>query len=305
MKILKAIGIIVLLLALYQAAQLFIMLVAGVIYIVGQIMTTAVSGAQPGLEELISDMITYLTAQTPWVVLLAVVITLPTYYLIYRNRRQELGTFISVRGIGPLSVPILVIFGLSVSFILDLALGILSQLDFFSRVFSDYEQVSSMIFGGGFVLTLLSVGIVAPIFEELLFRGLVFGELRKITPVRVALVLQALLFGVYHMNVVQGVYAFLLGLLIGYIYYRSNSIIAPIIIHVSINSLSVIINEFITAEQLTEWGFVLAIACVVLFFLTGVFILTSKTFRRTMDNSLVRAGRPEEKLQQGGGPGES
>ena len=302
MKILKAIGIIVLLLAIYQIAQLFIMLVVGVVHMIGQFMVLAASGAQPDLDEVILEITSYLAAQTPWVLLLAVAITVPTYYLFYRERKQELLTFVSVRSIRPLSIPILVLFGCSLSYMLAIILTLLSQFDIFSKVFNNYEQVSEMIFGGSFVLSLLSVGIIGPVFEEVLFRGLVFGELRKITKVKVALVLQALLFGIYHLNVVQGIYAFVLGLIIGFVYYRSSSIIAPIIIHVSINSLSVIIDEFFSAGQMENWGLVITVASLALFVLTGVFILTSKSFKRGMDDSLYWNNRPVRASGTGSGP---
>ena len=57
-----------------------------------------------------------------------------------------------------MSIPVLIVFSLSVSFILDIALTLLSQLDVFSQVFDYYEQVSEVIFGGGFVLSLVSIG---------------------------------------------------------------------------------------------------------------------------------------------------
>ena len=302
MKILKAIGIIVLFLAIYQIAQLFIMLGFGVVHVIGQFTALAASGLQPDLDEVILEITSYLAAQTPWVLLLAVAITVPTYYLFYQERRQELFTFVSLRSIRPLSVPVLVLFGCSLSYMLAIILTFLSQLDVFSKVFNNYEQVSEMIFGGSFVLTLLSVGIIGPIFEEILFRGLVFGELRKITKVKVALVLQALLFGIYHLNVVQGVYAFILGLIIGFVYYRSNSIFAPIIIHVSINSLSVIIDEAFTASQMESWGLVITVASLALFVLTGTFILASKSFKHGMDDSLYWNNRPVRASGTGGGP---
>ena len=301
MKILKAIGLIVLFLIIYQAAQLLVMFVVGIVYTVGQFMTSGVSGAQPSFDELLEALTSHLAAQTPWILLIAIAISLPTYYLFYRERRQELLTFVSVRGIGPLSIPVLIVFSISVSFILDLVLMLLSQLDIFSQVFNSYEQVSGFIFGGGFFLTLLSVGIIGPVFEEILFRGLIFGELRKITKVKAALIIQALLFGIYHMNIIQGVYAVLLGLLIGFVYYRSNSIIAPIIMHVTINSLSVIVNEFVAAEQIEKWALVVIVACVALFFLTGAFILISKSFRRSMDDSLYYAGRLPKQLETDSG----
>ncbi len=300
MKILKAIGIILLFMVIYLAAQLVVMLISGFVHMFVQALTMAATNAQPTIEEMVSELIGHLTAQTPWILLVAVAITLPTYYLFYRERRQELLTFLSFRSIGPLSIPVLIVFSISVSFILDLILILLSRLEIFSHVFDSYEQVSGVIFGGGFVLTLLSVGVIGPIFEEILFRGLIFGELRKITKVRAALVIQALLFGVYHMNLVQGAYAVLLGLLIGFVYYRSNSFIAPVLMHVTINSLAVIVNEYVAGEQIERWGLVVMIACVALFLLTGAFILVSKSFRRNMDDSLFYGSRPPKQLEAGG-----
>jgi membrane protease YdiL (CAAX protease family) len=99
---------------------------------------------------------------------------------------------------------------------------------------------------------------------------------------------------------VQGVYAVLLGLLIGFVYYRSNSFIAPVLMHVTINSLAVIVNEFVAEEQIERWGFVVMIACVALFFLTGAFILVSKSFRRSMDDSLFHCNRPPKQMEAGG-----
>ena len=302
MKILKAIGIIVLFLVIYLLAQLLVGLGASIIYMVGLFMATAATGVQLGLEDIVEQMSGFIAEQTPMVLLISIAFTLPIYYLFYRRRRQELMTFVSVRRISPISVPVLVLLGVSASFVLDMILSILSQFEYFNQVFDTYDQVSEVIFGGGFLLTLISVGIVGPVFEEILFRGLIFGELRKITKVKAALFIQAVLFGLYHMNIVQGIYATLLGLLIGFVYYRSNSIIAPVIIHVTINSLSVIINEFVGTEQLEQWGFVIMIACVGLFFLSGAFILTSKSFKRNMDDSLYYINRPHKQSEAEGGP---
>ncbi len=298
MKILKAIGIIVLFLIIYQLAQVFVMLVAGFVHIVGLVWTSTASGTELALDELVNEIITYMTAQTPWILLLAIAITVPTYYLFYRERRQELLTFVRFRGIGLISIPVVILFGLSVSYIMDLLLALVSQIEALKPLFDTYEQVSELIFSGGFILSLISVGIIAPVFEEILFRGLIFGELRKITKVKLALVLQALLFGIYHFNVVQGVYAFLLGLVIGFVYYRSNSIIAPILMHISINSLSVILTQLIGMQQLEQWGVVILVASVALFFLTGAFILTSKSFKRSMDDSLYFNNRPQKKTEE-------
>ena len=100
MKILKAIGLIVLFLAIYQFAQLVIMLAVGVFHMVTQFSEIVASGSELVLGDVIAEITTFLTAQTPWVLLLSIAITVPTYYLFYKKRREELWTFVSIRSIG-------------------------------------------------------------------------------------------------------------------------------------------------------------------------------------------------------------
>jgi membrane protease YdiL (CAAX protease family) len=291
-KIWKAIGLIVLMLVIYVVAQGIVMLVLGIIHGVQWAAAAAASDTAPDLGMVTDELMRYLGTQTPLILLFAVLITLPLYYVIYRRRSQEVRAFVSFRGIHPAGIPVLVVLGLSLNFIVELLLTLLSQIGFLKQIFENYEQVTNVIFGGGFVLSLIAVGIVGPVFEELLFRGLVFGELRKITKVRLAIVLQALLFGIYHMNAVQGTYAFLIGLLLGFIYYRSNSIIVPMIVHVTINSSSVLVSQFVSEKWLNDWEGVVVVASFLLFILAGVFLLTHRSFRRAMDDSLYYSDHP-------------
>ena len=299
-KVLKAVGFIVLVLAVYFAAQVFVTLVIGIIHVVRTAVGAAISNTVPDIGEITSDLMRFIGAQTPWVLLVAVVLTLPIYYIIYRGRKQELGAFVRFGSIHPVGVPVLIVVGLALNFIVEMLLGLLSQVGYFKQFFETYNQVAELIFNGGFVLSLLAVGIVGPIFEELLFRGLVFGELRKVTHIRLAIVIQALIFGIYHMNVVQGAYAFLIGILLGYIYYRSSSILAPAIIHIAINSSSVIISRFVAAEELTRWGGAIAAASLLLFVLTGIFIMTHRSFKHVLDNTLYEQNSAPEARGPGG-----
>ncbi len=70
--------------------------------------------------------------------------------------------------------------------------------------------------GAVWLIILYSV-IIAPVIEEIIFRGLVFGYARKVFPVWLAILFQAALFGIYHWNLVQGIYAFVLGIFLGYL----------------------------------------------------------------------------------------
>ncbi len=83
---------------------------------------------------------------------------------------------------------------------------------------------------------ILALLVVAPIFEELLCRGVILGAVRKRYNAWVGCVVSALIFALMHVEPQSVVNAFVLGLLLGYVYLRTNSIFAPIILH-SINNI--------------------------------------------------------------------
>ena len=80
--------------------------------------------------------------------------------------------------------------------------------------------------------------ILGPVNEELLFRGISLHFFKKAMPFWVANVLQALLFGIYHMNMIQGVYAFFIGLFLGYVCEKGGSIFFSILLHILYNFLA-------------------------------------------------------------------
>jgi len=125
------------------------------------------------------------------------------------------------------------------------------------RFFPSYEELAGSISGGPFYIQVISIGIVAPVIEELVFRGVIMGRMRW-TPAWVMVIVQAVLFGAVHMNWFQSLYAFLAGLLLGYIYYKYRSIIMAIIGHMAYNLASVLIGEYLSED--TAWAMVLALA---------------------------------------------
>ncbi|MBU3189056.1 CPBP family intramembrane metalloprotease [Clostridium bowmanii] len=93
------------------------------------------------------------------------------------------------------------------------------------------------------VIVILSAAVVAPIYEEIIFRGILLkGMAKKINPT-IALVVSALLFGVVHFNSPQGINAFLLGLVIGFIYLTTQSIYLSIFAHFINNLLALSVSS--------------------------------------------------------------
>ena len=102
--------------------------------------------------------------------------------------------------------------------------------------------------GGSFIGAVVVAVIGAPLIEEIVFRGIVFRSLRRVSPAWVAILASSVLFGLYHMNPVQIVYATLMGIVAGIIYEKSNNLLFPILVHVA-NNLVAAIQGFIPFES--------------------------------------------------------
>jgi membrane protease YdiL (CAAX protease family) len=89
---------------------------------------------------------------------------------------------------------------------------------------------------------LLSAMTVAPLTEELFFRGLVYSWLRRFTPVIVALVLQAAVFALLHpFDWVHLAIVFVFGLVLGGLYEWRKTLLSPILFHAMYNVLATIV----------------------------------------------------------------
>ena len=89
-----------------------------------------------------------------------------------------------------------------------------------------------------------TLAILAPWAEEVVFRGAILRKLLQIFSRQmhwVAIVISAIIFGAVHMNMAQGVNAAVLGLLLGWMYYRTGSIFPGIVLHWANNTIAYIL----------------------------------------------------------------
>ncbi|MCR4798054.1 MAG: CPBP family intramembrane metalloprotease [Lachnospiraceae bacterium] len=88
--------------------------------------------------------------------------------------------------------------------------------------------------------------LLGPASEELSFRGLTFLYARRSGSFWLANILQAFLFGLLHLNPLQGIYAFAVGIILGMIYERSRNIVVTIIIHILFNFAGTMVGDYMT-----------------------------------------------------------
>ena len=131
-------------------------------------------------------------------------------------------------------------------------------------------------------IVLLSVSVFAPFFEEWLCRGIILrGLLKKMKP-GWAIVISALVFGLIHMNLWQAIPAFIIGTILGYVYYKTGSLKLTMLMHCVNNTLSVIISripgledvEFF-AEIMSPWAYVPMIIAFAVALACGLLIIRS------------------------------
>lgn len=129
----------------------------------------------------------------------------------------------NVRGFNP----VMTLYGVVVLITLSIVLAPLER----------YIPADSRIFDDS-VWTLINVVVVAPIFEEILFRGKLYNWLHVSCSPLIAILLSSMIFGIVHLEPIVLISGVTSGVLFGYAYLRTRSIIAPILLHMCNNALA-------------------------------------------------------------------
>lgn len=159
-------------------------------------------------------------------------------------------------------IPIL--FGISISLIFNISIFNLNNLVYITDIFTK----SSMPILSQAICT----GILGPILEELLFRGIVYNKLKEFNSPMRAIILTSLLFGFFHFNLINMIYGFLVSFILIFLYERYNSIVCPIIMHISLNLTSVLMVNLIILNYTIFNLYLLIVSIFILIILKKKFI---------------------------------
>lgn len=111
------------------------------------------------------------------------------------------------------------------------------------EISESYGETSDVIYGGSIWLQIASAGFAAPVAEEMLMRGLLYGRLKELAgSARIAIVLDAAVFGIFHGNIVQGIYAFAMGLFFAWLVERYRTVMVPAFAHIAANLFILLLN---------------------------------------------------------------
>ncbi len=202
-------------------------------------------------------LITYAMVLQSAAALISCLILLRMYFKDYKKRRFVFDK----KGIALPWWLILVPIGVFVS----LAGNLLINVSDLTKMSEGFEQSQQMLFSGPLLAQIIGIGVIIPICEELIYRGLIFMRLRQYCNVNLAIGISALLFAAFHGNIVQGIYAFVTGVLFAYVYEKYGSLKAPIAVHISANMLSLGLAcmnyTFDNRMQVLMTGVIAAVIC--------------------------------------------
>lgn len=126
--------------------------------------------------------------------------------------------------------------------------ALMELLDWIPNIMEQSFDILQSGWGG-----ILAISIIGPVIEELLFRGAIAKALlQQYSPAK-AILISAFLFGVFHINPAQILPAFLIGILLAWTFYKTDSLIPCILMHILNNSLSVYLSiKFPEAENMDD-----------------------------------------------------
>lgn len=85
---------------------------------------------------------------------------------------------------------------------------------------------------------------MGPIFEEILFRYTALNKARERYTLWQSIIMISLVFALLHSGLINMIYAFILGLLVSYVYVNNGNILYPMVMHIAANGTSLFINNF-------------------------------------------------------------
>lgn len=119
--------------------------------------------------------------------------------------------------------------------------NMLLNISDFANSSESFRESQEILFSGPFIVQIIGIGLILPICEEFIYRGLIYMRMRQYLSVNMSIMVSSLIFGIIHGNPAQGMYGFLIGILFAYLFEKYGSLKAPVLAHISANMLSLVL----------------------------------------------------------------
>ena len=213
----------------------------------------------------------------------------PVFYLMIKNLPEEEKR--ESKTLGVFEVIKICFMSYSIVYIVNFLTNILMMLIAVIKGSEVTNPLVNMLEGSNWIWSLIFAGILSPIIEEMMFRGVMLNKLRRYGD-KVAIITTAILFGLFHANFSQFFYAVALGMIFAYVALKTGTIKYSIILHIIVNMMGSVILPAVIGDGSN----IAAVGCVGLALLAIVIVGLVLLIKNRKNISLLDG---EIKLEKG------
>jgi len=247
--------------------------------ILGEMMSMAIDGGfnfEFGVlpSELMDSLMAQLSQNVHLILILSAALTLLVLFLTFQLRHKNPLAEMAIRPAPAAKLPAALLLGLALQFFVSITMAFLPIPE---DVIESFNENSELLYGGGPLwIELISIAVVTPILEEIIFRGLIFTRLRRGMSAGLAVGIGAVIFGAAHGHIISFVYAGCLGILLTLIMLRcGDSVLAPIFCHAGFNGGSYVLNLLLGEEESLPLMLMYYLASLALAVMSGYLVFRS------------------------------
>lgn len=191
------------------------------------------------------------------------IVCLVIYYFIGKLRKQPVESVVKRKNVPTIIYAMAVTLAIGCRFLVSVYYSFAQKITVLEKSIEKAAEINPEITTVAQLFTaLFCVAVFAPFFEEIMFRGIVMTELLKIMRPWAAIGLQAIIFGAIHGVLFQSVFAFVIGIALGILYYRSQNILVAMTCHSAFNISAVIMQDNLSVSGVLVYSIGGILLCV-------------------------------------------
>lgn len=240
----KSIGKAAVYFVVYLLTQTIVGFVYGIIFGAKIAAAGEVEDAVALSEQLTTMIMDKAVEMTFWTSVIALII----YWIRFAVRKKNLLKEVEIKKISTNGILPILVMAPSLNVIISM---VVSNIPWPQEWIDAYATNSSVLDGS--LMTWISAVIIAPVFEEILFRGLVYTRLKKGMPTIIAAIVASLVFGLCHGTAIWIIYATVIGLVMTWVFERYQSLTASILFHFVFNAMGLAISMIPESMESVLW----------------------------------------------------
>lgn len=204
----------------------------------------------------------YLNHNALLISIVLAIILIPIFVVTYKKIIKEKS---AEKNIKLNNIIIFILIGISVSLIYNITMFNVNSI---IKITDSYKISNIPI-----LIQILSSGLIGPILEELVFRGIVYNKLKKINKTMNSIIISSIIFSLFHFSsILNLIYSFMMSFLFIYAYEKSRSIIGSIVLHCSAN-ITIILFMYVLINNVFLINMLVFIICLVVLIIVYIRII--------------------------------